>query len=743
MLLKNKISRIIAILILSIFTNLIYAAKVNGTVKQTGTMGPVEFATVTLIRSVDEKIVLGQMTDNEGYFAFHNVPEGNYRIVVKFIGFDSFWSLPFELCNQNHPEKTFGDIFIEQSSLEGEEVNVTAQKKMLEVKADKKVFNLDDHKATSGGTCCDVIKKIPGVEVGADGTISLRGSTNVSVLVNEKRTGILGTDRSTNAVSVPVPASMIESVEIITNPSSEYDPDGMTGIINFVLKDEEISGYNGEVTVNAGNTNKFNMGSSFSYRLPNTTLFAKTNYEKAEHSGNSIHEYILENSSVTSTNIRNSKLNYYNGGIKHSFTKNNLFTIEGSLIKNNGSIDKSLNTGDETLFSNEIDAHVFGIGSYNSFNKYSALDAEYSHDVQNESQELTDHLVTTDGSIIQDRKVLTLDYRTKVNDIHVETGFKGRLNSFDKQQNDDVFVFNEDIYALYSLTSFRWNERANVKLGLRYEWVNTKIDNISGNYSKLYPSAHFTYSLNPFTQFRTSFGSRVNRPSAKQLDPTPRIDSFSITDTIGNPYLEPEFVNLIEFGVTKTINNVKFDLTSYNHFIQDPIQWVENIDELNPFYSFENSGSGILNGVEGLIKLDPFRDVELRLTGNYYVLETKEASNSQLNGITKGGHSRLIASYKTQNFGEFEINGTYKSKQESPQGYQWENGKFVLDFAYQLSILDDHLRITFKGVDLLDNDIFESNLSYDSGDGERQVYNYEKQDQRTFYLSMVYKFGSI
>ncbi len=762
--LQNIYSRIIVILALSIFTNIIFAGKITGTVKQHGTMSPVQFATVTLIRTSDENIEMGQLTGNEGYFSFLNVPDNEYRIEVKFIGFDSYWSPPFKI-DKHQNEKMFGEIFIEQGSIEGEEINVTAEKKILEVKADKKVFYIDNLKATSGGTCCDVIKKVPGIEVACDGTISLRGSSNVSVLVNEKRAGILGTDRSTNALAVPIPASMIERVEIITNPSSEFDPDGMTGIINFVLKDEKIQGYNGEVTANVGNSDKLNIGSTFSYRFPSTTFFTKINYETADHIGNSKNDIILfqndeEIDKVTqnSSNNRHAELNYFNGGIKHSFTDDHLFTTEGSYIRKTGGIDKLIDITQTSIdsrwtmqseFTNEVDAYVVGIGSFNTFENNSELDVEYFQDIQDEKQNKSkSNLENIEDLIFQDRKIFTLDYRMQYNGFHFESGYKGRFNTFDKNQNigaeEYSFRFNENINAVYGLTSFKWKERANFKLGLRFEWVQNEIGLkhilLNDNYERFYPSAHLSYSLNPYTQIKTSFSSRVNRPSVKQLDPYPRSESYSSIDTLGNTLLKPEFTNLVEFGFSKVFNNIKFDVSSYNHFIRNPIQWVEKIDEgSQSYYTFENTGYGILNGVEGLVKFSPIHDLELRLMGNYFRLKTENAINTQLNGITSGGYGRLIASYKTHGYGEFEVNGTYKTRRDSPQGYQWGNGKFVLDFAYQLSVLDDHLRITLKGADLLDNDIFESYIQ----NQESHSYNYEKNDVKTYYISMIYKFGNI
>jgi outer membrane cobalamin receptor len=734
--LQFKFSRIAIILIISILTSIVFASKVTGTVKQQGTTNTIQFATVSLLRTVDETIEMGQMTDSDGYFLFINVPNGEYRIQVKFIGFDPFWSLPFTIDDFQNTEKLFGDINIEQGIVAGEEVNVNAQKNMIEVKADKKVFNLDKLMATSGGTCCDVIKKVPGVDVGADGTISLRGSSNVAVLVSGKRTGKLGTERTTNALAVPVPASMIESVEIITNPSSEYDPDGMTGIINFVLKEEIVSGYNGEVTVNAGDTQKLNVGSTFSYRFPNTTIFSKFNYEDAEHLGNLKSD--LGNGLVESENQRHAELNYYNGGINHSLSENQTISAEGSYIKKSGDIfSQNINDDVEYTFSNNIDATGLGISYNNSISENSDLDIEYSQDIQDETQQKINE-ITINDTIIYKRKVFIIDYKTKVNKIHFESGYKGRFNSYNNIHDDNIvesFLFDENINALYGLTSFKWNEIANLKFGLRYEWVNSDIDAESSNYSHLYPSAHVVYSLNPFTQLRTSFSSRVNRPSAKQLSPLPRSGDFSTIDTVGNSDLKPEFINSVEFGITRIFNKIKFDFTSYNHFIQDPILWVQDGDNI----SFDNSGSGKLSGIEALVKLKPVHNLDLRITGNYFQMNTENSSNSVLDGTTKGGYGRIIASYKTHGYGEFEINGTYKSRRDTPQGYQWKNGKFVLDFAYQLSILDDHLRLTFKGVDLLDNDHFES--YYKDGNGE--VYNYEKHDQRTFYVSLVYKFGNI
>ncbi|MBT5955872.1 MAG: TonB-dependent receptor plug domain-containing protein, partial [Candidatus Marinimicrobia bacterium] len=280
-------SKSVVILLAIILSNSIFAGKISGTVKQEGTVNPVQFATVTLIRSADRGIEMGQMTDNDGYFELLNVPAGDeFRIEVKFIGFDSYWTKPFSIDSDENQFIDFGDIFIKQGVLEGDLIEVNADRPLYEVTVDKKVYVIDQMKTTSGGTCCDVMKKVPSLDLGPNGEISFRGSENVAVLVNGKRAGILGDERKSCAVAIPIPAAMIDRVEIITSPSAEYDPDGMTGIVNIILKEDKVSGYNGDLSINIGSTNKLNLGSTLSYRNNKLHLFSKFSTEMLEQRGN-------------------------------------------------------------------------------------------------------------------------------------------------------------------------------------------------------------------------------------------------------------------------------------------------------------------------------------------------------------------------------------------------------------------------------------------------------------------------
>ena len=181
-------SKSVVILLAIILSNSIFAGKISGTVKQEGTVNPVQFATVTLIRSADRGIEMGQMTDNDGYFELLNVPAGDeFRIEVKFIGFDSYWTKPFSIDSDENQFIDFGDIFIKQGVLEGDLIEVNADRPLYEVTVDKKVYVIDQMKTTSGGTCCDVMKKVPSLDLGPNGEISFRGSENVAVLVNGKQ----------------------------------------------------------------------------------------------------------------------------------------------------------------------------------------------------------------------------------------------------------------------------------------------------------------------------------------------------------------------------------------------------------------------------------------------------------------------------------------------------------------------------------------------------------------------------
>ena len=225
--------------------------KISGKVFDKKSGSPIEYATVAVLNAKDSSIVTGTVSESNGSFSV-KVANGRYLVRVSFMGYATFFYPNILAINEKQSSISLGKIMIEPNAVLINEVVVTSERTMVEYQLDKRVVNVDKNIISSGGTATDVLEQVPSVSVDNDGNVSLRGSSNVKVLINGRPYELMGNDLET--LLEQIPASTVESVEVITNPSAKYDPEGMSGIINIKLKDKTTGalGLNGVINLNAG-----------------------------------------------------------------------------------------------------------------------------------------------------------------------------------------------------------------------------------------------------------------------------------------------------------------------------------------------------------------------------------------------------------------------------------------------------------------------------------------------------------
>ncbi|MBO4771138.1 MAG: carboxypeptidase regulatory-like domain-containing protein, partial [Bacteroidales bacterium] len=222
----------------------VLAGTITGKIVDARTGQPVEYATVAVYNQANNSLVTGTITDNDGKFSIDGLKNGTYILKASFIGYDPLEIRDIEVTGS---VKQLGTIKLSTSDAEIEEVEVTAKKKDISYQLDKKVINLSTDINADNGSAADALEGVPSVDVDIDGNVSLRGSSNFTVLIDGKPTALDAAD-----VLKQTPAAMIENIEIITNPSAKYDPEGTTGIINLVTKKNVVQGLNGVVNANVG-----------------------------------------------------------------------------------------------------------------------------------------------------------------------------------------------------------------------------------------------------------------------------------------------------------------------------------------------------------------------------------------------------------------------------------------------------------------------------------------------------------
>ena len=246
------------------------AGSITGTVLIESTKKPLEFVNVVVLNQSDSTLVTGAVTDNKGKFEIDNVPIGTYFIRYSLLGYEEKQSINFKIDDKQQ-EIDFGKISLKETALNIDDVTVTSQRTIFVNSIDRKVYNVQQDILSKTGSASDLLQNIPSVQVDIDGTVSLRGSENVLILLNGKPSSLMGKNRA--EVLQQMPASSIERIEVITNPSAKYKPDGTSGIINIVMKKDVGTGLNGTASANAGNQDRYNGSINLNYNPGKYNIF--------------------------------------------------------------------------------------------------------------------------------------------------------------------------------------------------------------------------------------------------------------------------------------------------------------------------------------------------------------------------------------------------------------------------------------------------------------------------------------
>ncbi len=259
----------------------------KGSISDSTSGAKIEYASITLISLRSNQIVSGALSNKEGEFYIKEIPLGRYKAVVEFIGYKTRQFNPINIIPGQYGsiEQNLGDIKLSVSSINLSQVDVLGESQFIQT-IDKQVFTVGKNLASSGGSGEDVLNQVPTVAVDIDGQITLRGDANVTVLIDGKKVGF---DRRTLVDNLQ--ASMIEKVEVITNPSAKYDPDGVGGIINLVLKRGTFDGFNGSTTLSAGEFNKNNLSGNLNFRTDKWNVFGSASYRTGERYGTGLREF--------------------------------------------------------------------------------------------------------------------------------------------------------------------------------------------------------------------------------------------------------------------------------------------------------------------------------------------------------------------------------------------------------------------------------------------------------------------
>ncbi|MGO4876217.1 outer membrane beta-barrel protein [Pedobacter psychrotolerans] len=564
---------------------------------------PVDYATVVLYKAADSSIVKTSFTDQNGVFGFNVSAKGTYFYKASNMGYKTFKSKTITLTDENQ-KVDFGSAQLVSSTQDLKEVSIAVTKPLIERKMDKVVMNVSGSSIMTGSTALEVLQKAPGVSVDQNDNISMQGKQGVLIQLDGKQTYMSSADVANLLRNMQ--SSEIETIELITNPSSKYDAAGNSGIINIKTKKNKAGGTNGSLNATAGYGKNFrgNTGLNLNHRTKKLNLFGNYNYGKTTRENIITIDRISNGTPDTyfmqaGSSLRKQQNNNFKTGLDYFIDKNNTigvlvngyFNHGTEASKNNTLIGPSFQKVDSTLASNSLQTNKYNNISYN-LNYKSVLDTagseisadfDYSKYNGNDGSAYENDYMFANGNRIRpvnytrngtpskiDIKTFKIDYNVSLSKtIKLEAGLKSSWVKTDNDlqaeelvnniwQNDvrrsNQFVYDENVNAAYTNINKQF-KNTSIQLGLRVEQTNSKGNLVTTNtiverdYFDFFPTLFVQQTLSKNNQLGFSYSRRIDRPSYDALNPfVYYLDQYTYNK--GNPFLKPQYTNNMELSYT-------------------------------------------------------------------------------------------------------------------------------------------------------------------------------------------------
>ncbi|NTE05500.1 TonB-dependent receptor [Agrobacterium tumefaciens] len=564
---------------------------------------PVDYATVVLYKAADSSIVKTSFTDQNGFFGFAVNTAGNYFYKASNMGYNTIKSKTITLTDKNQLVD-FGSAQLVSSTQNLKEVSIAVTKPLIERKMDRVVMNVSTSAIMTGSTALEVLQKAPGVSVDQNDNISMQGKQGVLIQLDGKQTYMSSADVANLLRNMQ--SSEIETIELITNPSSKYDAAGNSGIINVKTKKNKAGGTNGSLNATAGYGKNFrgNAGLNLNHRTKKLNLFGNYNYGKTTReniitidriSNGTPDTYFMQSGS----SLRKQQNNNFKAGLDYFIDKNNTigvlvngyFNHGTEASRNNTLIGPSFQQVDSTLASNSLQTNKYNNISYN-LNYKSVLDTagseisadfDYSKYNGNDGSAYENDYMFANGNRIRpinytrngtpskiDIKAFKVDYNVSLSKtIKLEAGLKSSWVKTDNDlqaeelvnnvwQNDvrrsNQFIYDENVNAAYTNINKKF-KNTSIQLGLRVEQTNSKGNLVTTNtivernYFDFFPTLFVQQTLSKNNQLGFSYSRRIDRPSYDALNPfIYYLDQYTYNK--GNPFLKPQYTNNVELSYT-------------------------------------------------------------------------------------------------------------------------------------------------------------------------------------------------
>jgi outer membrane receptor protein involved in Fe transport len=744
---------------------------------------PLEYATIVFFSKKENKIVTGGITDENGNFSIP-IPPGTYDITVEYISY-----LKKTIPNRTLMRDT--DIGVLGIGINIEALNAV-EVTTVEIKLDKKIYNVGKDLTVRGGTVSDVLDNVPSVSVDVEGNVSLRGNDNVRILINGKPSGLVGLN-STDALR-QLPAESIERVEVITSPSARYDAEGTAGILNIILRRSKLQGLNGAITANAGHPTSAGISGNINYRTGDFNFFNTSGYSYRESPGLSLSKTEYLNGTDPSTFLNetqksNRQSNGFNTNLGLEWYINDSSSLTTSIVYRDSDQDN-----ESTNTINELDSNSNLINKSFRFNpeeetsktiQYSVnFDKQFggnsehklTFDFQYEDdQEVEKSIIAQDGDdaervqTVEDNREILLqsDYVQPIGEkSQFEFGYRGNFNELNTDytlefnENGDYIldtdvsnnlIYREYINALYSQFGSKVKDKFSFLLGLRMESTRITIDQITSNdfqkknYVGLFPTLNLGYEISDKQSITLGYNRRIRRPRSRYINPFP--SRTSATNLFqGNPDVNPSYSNAFDIGYLNRIGKLTLNSSLY----------YQHATDVFTFIAEDTGDTAFVGGTEvPVIRRFPINLAANDRYGFEFTLTYRPSQKWNINGnfnlyqsITKGDYNGT--SFDAENLSWFaRINNKYTL----PGKIDWQTrifymgpsedaqnkskGIFSTDLAFSKDLFKDQGSIAFNV-----SDLFNTRKRQTTSTTPTFIsYNERQWRQRSFNVSFTYRFN--
>jgi outer membrane receptor protein involved in Fe transport len=589
---------------------------VAGFIIEQGSSRPVEYAAVVVKNKADGKTVRSGATDAKGAFDLSGLPFGSYDLTYGLVGAETPERTSFTIDAQ-HQKVSLGRLSLgaENSAVKMDKVEVGARKEAFYNSIDRKTYNVGKDIQSVSGSASDLLANVPSVQVDIEGNVSLRGDANVLILVNGKTSTMMGRNRA--AVLEQMPADGIEKIEVITNPSAKYKPDGTGGIINITLKKKQEPGYSGGVRASVGNNERYNAGVTANFNLGKYNIHGSASVRQDDRP-RSVHDERSHpdatNTTVATTQVTTEKarplsriaqagVDYkvddqtkIGADLRYNYRDFVRHSTVSSLTRTGGLVTKDY---DRTRTDPEYEKDLEFTGTLQ--HAFAKEDEELSFELRHgkTTEQEDNHYAniyrgpaatptSLDNTLIKNTETnteSTADYANPFGEnAKLELGYNGQWNKVDLDfrgsffdaatqawQTDTLrtnrFIYDAAIHAFYGTYAQKLG-KFGALAGLRFEQATIHTDQVTAHlkdkndYSRLYPSLHLSYNLSEVHQLQLNYSHRVHRPEGDDLNPFPEFDDPANVRA-GNPHLRPEEIHSIEGGYQYRNNDTTYLATLY------------------------------------------------------------------------------------------------------------------------------------------------------------------------------------